>query len=391
MQEIKVGFVCCSGFKRLHAFGGAFYRYFKGEKAGQVPHPYFITGVSTGAIASAVYLPWTEENFSKATRAIMKLKKKNIYSFSHWLELYGAMSLGESMLNFIPALHRDSQQTPHGRILLESGRTALSVAAKFWLFWKFLKQPSIFSSEPLRHLLKNSQSHLDFNGIWNSDIKLEIPAANLKTARTEYFTNYLPEHREAPNRNGLLVDWTMASSSMPAFLPAIQIGHRLLDDAALLDNLPLDRAIQAGCDVVFVLIFRPYLEKIFLRSDKINWTEELSRAMDLTIGRSTELTLERHQEINNDLKIIERLKEKVSKLYNREGRTTSEMNTLECMSYDISKLSAHGLKKTKIIPVWCEKSLPSLTFNNFNSESLQKAYELGYEAMDKTLAEINFK
>src|SRR3989338_3745395 len=376
MQEIKVGFVCCSGFKRLHAFGGAFYRYFKAEKGGQVPRPYFITGASAGAIASAVYLPWTEENFTKATKAIMSLKKKDIYNFSHWLELYGAMSLGESMLNFIPALHRDSQQTLYGRILLESGRTALSVAAKFWLFWEFLKQPSIFSSEPLRQLLRNSQSHLDFDGIWNSDIKLEIPAANLKTAKMEYFTNYLPEHREAPNRNGLLVDWTMASSSMPAFLPSIHIGHRLLDDAALLDNLPLNRAIEAGCDVIFVLIFRPYLEKIFLRSDRITWVEELNRAMDLTIGRSTELTLQRHQGINNDLEVIEQLQEVADK---------SNQDSIKVL---LSKLSAHGQKKARIIPVWCEKSLPSLTFNKFDPEALQKGYELGYEAMDKTLSEI---
>ena len=168
----KVGFVCCSGFKRLSAFAGALYRYFKEEKAGQVPHPYFITGASAGAIASAVFSPWTEENFIKATKSIINLEKKNIYSFSHWLELCGALTVGESMLNFIPALHRDSQQTSYGRILLESGRATLSIAAKFWLFWEFLKQPSIFSSEPLRQLLRNSQSHLDFDGIWNGHIRL---------------------------------------------------------------------------------------------------------------------------------------------------------------------------------------------------------------------------
>lgn len=376
---MKVALVCTSGMKRLAAHAGSLKCYFEEEKAGKAPHPHFITGASAGAIASAVFAPWTEKNFKKQTDAILNLKKSDIYSMWHLTELCGLITLGESFLNFIPALNHDFLRTRRGQILIESGRTGISLFAKLGFFYELLKQPSIFSSEPLRRLLKKQ---LDFEGIWNSDIKLEIPAADLKSAKMVYFTNHLPEHRQAPNRDGLLVDMIRASSSVPAFLPAIPFGHHLLDDAALLDNLPLHRAIQAGCDVIFVLIHRPYLEKIFLRKEKITWVEELNRAMDLAIGRSTELTLQRHQEINYDLEIIETLKDVME-----EMSSSPKLSQLKIL---LEQLTSYGLTKTKIIPVWCEESLPSLTFNKFDPEALKYSYKLGYQAMKKVLANIDW-
>src|SRR3989344_4061790 len=231
---MKVALVLSSGFKRLAPHVGALRAYFEAEKAGKVPRPHFITGASAGAIASAACLPWNDKNFEKITDAIINLKKSNIYSIWHLTELCGVLTLGESFLNFIPALNHDFLRSRRGQILIESGRTGISLFAKLGFFYELLKQPSIFSSEPLRRLLKKQ---LDFEGIWNSDIKLEIPAADLKSAKMVYFTNHLPEHRQALNRDGLLVDMIRASSSVPAFLPAIPFGHHLLDDAALLDNL----------------------------------------------------------------------------------------------------------------------------------------------------------
>lgn len=376
---MKVAIVHSSGFKRLPAHVGGDRAYFDAEQAGLVPHPCFITGASAGAIASAVCAPWTEKNFQEVAEAIINLKKSDIYSWRHLTELCGALTLGESFLSFLPPFSHDFSKTRRGQILIESIRTGISLTTKLGLFYELLEQPSIFSSDPLCRLLKRK---LDFEAIWNSDIKLEIPAADLKNAKTFYFTNYLPEHRQLPNRDDVLVDMILASSSVVAFLQAISTQGRLLDDAALLNNVPIDRAMQAGCDVIFVAMYRPYLEKVHLNSPTITWVEELNRAMDLAIGRSTELTLEGHEKTNHDLGIIETVEEIMA-----EMPPSEKLSHLKIL---LAQLSAYGLQKTKIIPVMCERSLPSLTFNKFKPEAMKKSYDLGYQAMKQAI-EKNFK
>ncbi len=376
---MRVALVLSSGFKRLAPHVGALRAYFDTEKKGQVPHPHFITGASAGAIASAACLPWTEENFERITNAIINLNKSNIYSMWHLTELFGALTLGESFLSFIPALDHDFMKTRRGQILLESGRAGLSLITKISLFVELLKQPSIFSSEPLRRLLKKQ---LDFKKIWDSDIKMEIPGTDLKKAEMYYFTNYLSEHQQSINRNDQLVDAIRGSASVAAFLPAIQLNGQLLDDAAILNNIPIDRAIQAGCEVIFVIMHRPYLEKIGIRNNQMSWVDELNRAMDLAIGHHTDLTLRWHQEINHDLEIIETMKDIMTEM--PENPKIAQLKIL------LKQLSAYGQTKTKVIPVFCEQSLPSLTFNKFDPESLRKGYELGYQTMKQTLESMSF-
>ncbi|TSC75159.1 MAG: hypothetical protein G01um101444_5 [Parcubacteria group bacterium Gr01-1014_44] len=380
---MKVALIASSGFKRMAPHFGAFQAYFEAEKAGQVPHPYFITGTSAGAIASARCLPWTEKNFQEAIQAVINLKKSDIYSIWHLTELCGALTLGESFLNFIPILQHDFLRTSRGQILIESGRTGISLLTKLGFFYELLKQPSIFSSEPLRRLLKRQ---FDFEGIWNSNIKLEIPAADLKTAQMVYFTNYLPEHRNHHQRDDLLVDAVRGSAST-AFLPAISMGNRLLDDAAILNNLPIDRAIKAGCDTIFVIMHMPYLEKIMIKNNRMTWVEELNRAMDIAIGHNTKLTLQWHNGINNDLEIIETLEKIIEKMWDNPKKTAEQFCQIRALKEKISKLTSYGQTKTKIIPVLCDEPLPSMTFSQFKPEFLRQGVALGYQAMKNTIAE----
>mgnify|MGYP001602779711 CR=1 FL=1 len=375
---MKVALVYTSGFKKLLAHDGATDAYQEAEKAGRVPRPYFMTGASAGAIISAALSPWNIENSRRIKKALLGLKTSEIYSISHLTELLGVLTLGESFLNFIPPLQHDFMKSRRGQILIETGRTGISLASKIGFFWELLKQPSIFSSEPLRRLLKRE---LDCEAIWNSDVKLEIPAVDLQTAQMVYFTNYREEHRRHPKRDEVLVDMTQASASVTAFLPPIQIGNNLLDDAATLNSTPIDRAMAMGCDVIFVLMHRPYLETIEIRNKKMTWVEELNRAMDIAIGRNTELTLNRHQEVSQDLEIIETLEQMTDEI----PQSPELLQRSHLMKFMLKKLSAYGLSKTKIIPVLCDEPLPNLTFNKFDPESLKKGYELGYRAMKRTL------
>lgn len=381
---MKVALVHASGFKRLPAHFGADLAYLEAEQAGQVPHPYFITGASAGAVASAFSLPWTKENLKRRISDIINLKTSDIYSMRRLTELCGALTLGESFLNFIPPLQHDFMKSRRGQILIEAGRTGISLASKIGFFFEFLKQPSIFSNEPFRRLLKSRKRGLDFEAIWGSDVKLEIPAVDLKTAQMVYFTNYLSEHRQLPNRNDVLVNMVRASSSVTASLPAIPMGQCLLDDAANLNGLPLDRAIQHGCDVVFAIIHQPYLEKIDLKKPEMTWVEELNRAMDIAIGRNVEMSLERCQEINNDLEIIQDLEAMIDEI----PQSSELLQRPHLMKFLLKKFSAYGKTKTRIIPVFSEEPLSNSTFDKFNEETLRKGVGIGYRAMKKALENI---
>lgn len=100
------------------------------------------------------------------------------------------------------------------------------------------KGESISSNEGLRELLDEVVPAATFDGL---EVPFECVATNIDDAAEHWFSS------------GELVPAVLASASIPAVFPAVEIdGVRYLD-GAIVDDVPVQRAVEAGATRIFVL------------------------------------------------------------------------------------------------------------------------------------------
>ena len=369
----------------MAAHVGALYRYKLEEDPGKVPQPEFAIGSSAGAIAAvSCFSPWHHKSIESVGDIIRELSKGQIWNYHFWMESAGILTVVEDFI--LPFLPEGSTKTK--RIIFKAGKSGLSLSTKALLAYELLEKPSLFSNKPLYRLLKdNMNKNEGFKFFWKSgeerrgQIKLEIPATDLVTANEWIFTNYLPEHRNLPDRDEFLIKAILASTSIPASFPTQKIDSIVLDDAALRINAPLHRAIAVGCDVIFVFLHTPFHEKV---APPKTWIEELSRALDITINESTRKTIEGHQETNQNLEVSENIQKLLDKM--------DEKSLLrEQVEKEMKNYAFHGKKKTILISVVADECLPEIFVGKFERENMARGMEIGYGAMDKALKDFHQK
>jgi hypothetical protein len=395
MIKTPVGFVSAGGFRRLPMHVGAKYSYFSAEEKGYVPHPFFMGGSSAGAISDAACLPWTDRNFQKVARTILDLRQKDMFTFPTEVKLVAGLSIAESFLGFIHVLCPDlSREVKFG---IESGRTLLSLGAKAApLYELFLRQTSLYSNAPLRRLLKDPGKGLDFPNIWNSDIRLEIPAVNILTGKEYIFS--LDDNWFHPDRDGRLISALLASSSLPAHFPLEKLDDQLLDDAAILNSIPIHRAIAAGCQTIFVFLYSNNGGISVME----NWVDELSRALDISMGEIIKHNLAWHVNVNQYQQKVKQTQRKVAELEEAiyqldqlvvvpeqegiRGFLNEEIRQkLDQLKAGLGEYPCVKENTVTIIPVMSDAPMPEQYFRKFNKELMLQAMEIGFEAMTQTL------
>lgn len=398
MIKPPVGFVSAGGFRRLPLHVGAKYRYFLAEKEGRVPHPFFMCGSSAGAISDVACLPWTDENFKKVAHTIINLRQKDMFDLPAEVKMVAGFSIAESFLGFVHVLCPNLSQ--RAKLGIEAGRTLLSLGAKVApLYELFLRQPSLYSNAPLRRFLKSPRKGIDFKGIWESDIHLEIPAVDILTGEEYIFS--LDHNRHRPDRDERLISALLASSSLPAHFPLEKLDGHLLDDAAILNSIPVHRAIAAGCQNIFVLLYSnngtsPTVE---------NWVDELTRALDISMGEIIRLNLSWHISINQDLLALRQIEQEIFALEqtlhkfdelavvpeqeNAKGLLKEAFREkIEKLRAKLNTFSFTSKEVTTIIPVMSDAPIPEQYFRQFKRELMEEALNLGYAAMEKTLKDL---
>ncbi len=123
--------------------------------------------------------------------------------------------------------------------------------------WTTLDQKGIFGASILSKVatLARSGTHLADNATLRDLIERSLPvrtfaelkvpfecvAASIEQATVHYFSD------------GLLVDAILASSAVPGLLPPVEIDGEHFLDGGLVASIPLDRAIDLGATVIYVL------------------------------------------------------------------------------------------------------------------------------------------
>ncbi len=109
--------------------------------------------------------------------------------------------------------------------------------------WAFLqKRPSVHSNSGLRAII---ESGLDYENLEDATIPIEVVAASLTDGRERWIGH------------GPAVEAILASSAIPSIFPPVSIGGDVLIDGGVVNNVPISRALEAGCERVYVLLCGP--------------------------------------------------------------------------------------------------------------------------------------
>jgi NTE family protein len=100
------------------------------------------------------------------------------------------------------------------------------------------KYRSLQSNDALRHLLEQAVS---YRLMEEAAIPFEVVATSLYTGREQWF------------HTGPVIEAVLASCALPAVLPPVEINGERFIDGAVVDNVPISRAVAAGATRIYVL------------------------------------------------------------------------------------------------------------------------------------------
>ena len=144
--------------------------------------------------------------------------------------LNAAALAAEPSLATVDALE-DTWRTLDGEAIVSSGRLSA-----IWLLTR--KYRSLQPNDGLRRLIERALPYRRFE---EARVPLHIVATSLRTGRECWFDS------------GSVVEPILASAALPAVFPPVEIGGELLIDGAVVNNVPISRALQLGAERIFVL------------------------------------------------------------------------------------------------------------------------------------------
>ncbi len=109
--------------------------------------------------------------------------------------------------------------------------------------WAFLqKRPSVHANTGLRAIIESGVRYEDLE---DATIPIEVVATSLTDGRERWIGH------------GPAVEAILASSAIPSIFPPVTIDGDVLVDGGVVNNVPISRALSAGCDRVYVLLCGP--------------------------------------------------------------------------------------------------------------------------------------
>jgi NTE family protein len=109
-----------------------------------------------------------------------------------------------------------------------------------WAF--FQKRASVHSNSGLRAII---EAGIDFENLEDTTIPFEVVTTSLTDGRERWLAH------------GDAVQAILASSAIPSILPPVVIDGDVLIDGGVVNNVPISRAMLAGCTRIYVLLCGP--------------------------------------------------------------------------------------------------------------------------------------
>jgi NTE family protein len=109
-----------------------------------------------------------------------------------------------------------------------------------WAF--FQKRASVHANSGLRRII---EAGIDYENLEDAQIPIEVVTTSLTDGRERWLTR------------GPAVEAILASSAIPTMFPPVTIDGDVLVDGGVVNNVPISRALTAGCDRIYVLLCGP--------------------------------------------------------------------------------------------------------------------------------------
>jgi len=109
-----------------------------------------------------------------------------------------------------------------------------------WLFLQ--KRPSVHANSGVRKII---QAGISFENLEDALIPFELVTTSLTDGRERWMAH------------GNAVEAILASSAIPSIFPPVVIDGDVLVDGGVVNNVPISRALAAGCTRIFVLLCGP--------------------------------------------------------------------------------------------------------------------------------------
>ena len=109
--------------------------------------------------------------------------------------------------------------------------------------WAFLqKRPAVHANTGLRSII---EAGVRYENLEEATIPIEVVTTSLTDGRERWITH------------GPAVEAILASAAIPSIFPPITIGDDVLVDGGVVNNVPISRALAAGCERIYVLLCGP--------------------------------------------------------------------------------------------------------------------------------------
>jgi NTE family protein len=109
-----------------------------------------------------------------------------------------------------------------------------------WAF--FQKRDAVHANSGLRRII---EAGVEYDNLQDARIPVEVVTTSLTDGRERWITH------------GNAVEAILASSAIPSIFPPVVIDGDVLVDGGVVNNVPISRAIAAGCTRIYVLLCGP--------------------------------------------------------------------------------------------------------------------------------------
>ena len=369
----RISIIAPTGSHGYPYYIGACARFLEANLDGILPEPSHLAGVSSGGIAMASVMPWTRRNMSILLDVTGNLKPGDIYEYSSFLKqrlgTIIALGIADHFTDIL--FNKLRKKNRNAAYFLKGMEVFIGIGLEIIFLHQFIATPSLFSTKPLKHLL---EKNLDFRGIYNSKIRLDLITVDRKSGQSEIFSNQLKTEIDFEEWQAYFLDGLLASSSIPGYFPPILRNSMELVDGGILTSAPIRQARKVNADIIVLLLPRGFNDRgTNGRNGNKSAIENLHECWYLTGQEALRKSVESHQKVNQNILV---LKEFLEKEQSEELRKITD------------RFSFSRKKYIPIILVPPDTPIPDMGFQDFDKEGLMVSMEAGYRAMDMAIPKI---
>lgn len=411
--------ICSMGtFARSAPITAFFHALLRALKEGKLlkRQSYIVTS-SAGGIGATVALHESEDLFEKVERKQVNLRKRDFVDYHPKMKKNVAMDF-MSMLALLGVAHltgkiKSPWKSYAALAALAPATYKISERAVKHMF----NAPSFLTYDNLHKL---ASEIFDFDAIFNSPIKIEMPAVDINTAGwmlndilanpSDYMegwknegwvsaTNFRPEDVNLPKeeRNANYLNGMINGMRVWAHFEGGKHKNRpgAVFDTAVISNMPLHCPIKEGYSKIVVLHFNSTAEgptdKLFTR-----YMDSTNRCNDILVAESTKNTMIGYFKVNRDLAIMRKHEENLkwleeSLLHTFDATMQGQQAVREFIRKERelnTMLSYYNKKEIELIFVHSDP-IPDAHFHDFTPEQIIEGHNIGWNTAWKYVPLIN--